>query len=422
MTPMKNMRTNRRQALAAGLSALGGAALLPRGVAAQPLLGSFDESIDLGDRILVLVRMYGGNDGLNTICPFEDDTYHNARPDLRLKPEEVLRIDDQRGFHPELSSLHDLWNSGEMAIVEGVGYPKPVLSHFKSFDIWDSASRTGVSPDGDGWIGRLRRLAWGGDRRSEVVMHVGSHVPHSIYSKTHPALTFEAAESYVWVGDPNARKAYLEGGEQAPEKLPKGRGQDDVLARLRGTLKAAQTTSPRIIQAVSEYQPTIAYPRGDEFAQNMKVIAALINRGFDTRVYSVSIGNYDQHGPQRKAHDPLLRSLDLGVSCLLRDLRETSFGKKVLVVAFSEFGRRVEQNASSGTDHGAAGPMFLFGQPVNGGLYGQMPSTTDLDADGNLKYSTDFRSVYTTVAEDWFGVNGEALIGQAWPKLPLLNA
>ena len=209
---------------------------------------------------------------------------------------------------------------------------------------------------------------------------------------------------------------------QAPAELPEGAGQEDVLARLRGTLKAAQTTSPRIIQAVSDYRPTIDYPQGDDFAQNMKVVAALINKGFDTRVYSVSIGNFDQHGPQRKSHDPLLRSLDRGVSCLLDDLRSTSFGSKVLVVAFSEFGRRVAQNASTGTDHGAAGPMFLFGQPVQGGVYGRRPSTTDLDADGNLKYSTDFRSVYATVAEDWFGVDGERLIGEAWPKLPLLNA
>ena len=139
MSTMSNLRTNRRQALATGLSVLGGAALLPRGLNAMPLPGGFDESTDLGDRILVLVRMYGGNDGLNTVCPFEDDAYHNARPDIRLKPEEVLAIDEQRGLHPEMSNLHRLWNDGEVAIVEGVGYPKPVLSHFKSFDIWDNS-------------------------------------------------------------------------------------------------------------------------------------------------------------------------------------------------------------------------------------------------------------------------------------------
>ena len=422
---MKYTPIDRRQVLLSGLSWMGAAALLPHSASAarralQETLATAGAA-DLGDRILVVVQMYGGNDGLNTVVPFENDVYHNQRPAIRLAPDELLKIDELRGFHPKLANLFNLWKQGEVAIVEGCGYPDPVLSHFKSFDIWNHASRTGTSPDGDGWLGRLRRLAWGADRRSELVMHVGGHVPSSIHSTTHPAVTFETPESYVWVGDERAREAYRGSGGDPSIQPPAGEDRAAVLARLRGTLNAAQATSPRILKAVAEYQPQVAYPAEDTFAQDLKVVAALIRAGFDTRIYSVSIGNFDQHGPQRRAHDPLLESLDRGVSCLLEDLRGTAAGEKTVVLAFSEFGRRVEENASGGTDHGAAGPMFVFGQPVRGGLYGQHPSLTDLDENGNLVHTTDFRSVYATLAEQWLGVPQAELLGESFPLLPLLE-
>lgn len=428
---MDDWRPNRRRALAAGLSMLGGAALFPDRLGAAPLsrAGAAPVALgrpDLGRRILVHVTLYGGNDGLNTVCPYEDDAYHRARPDLGLAPGEVLPIEgaggERRGLHPALVGLRAAWDRGELAIVEGVGYPRPVLSHTRSFEIWNHASRSGATPDGDGWIGRLRRLVWSGDSRPELALHVGSHVSGALSSRTHPALMVESAERFVWLGDPSARAVFRAAADRAPAALPTGSDRAAVLARLRGTLRAAQAASPRILQIVEQYRPRAEPPAADPFGRDLATVAALIRAGFDARVYSVSIGNFDHHGPQRRAHETLLGRLDRGVAFLLDELRGTPFADDVLVVAHSEFGRRVEQNASGGTDHGTAGPMLLVGPSVRGGLHGRAPSLVDLDADGNLKYTTDFRSVVATLAEDWYGIDGATLIGEAWPKLPLLGA
>jgi uncharacterized protein (DUF1501 family) len=370
--------------------------------------------VDPGDRTLVLVELYGGNDGLSTIVPKTDDAYYKNRPTTFIPATDTLPLDDYRGFNPLNTSLRELWDRGECAIVEGVGYPKPVYSHFKSFEIWHTAREAGHA-SGDGWIGRLRDVAWASDPRNELVVHVGSHVPYSIRSRARPLVAFQSPENFTWVGNARDQSAYSKAAESSMEE----RG--STLESLRETLRDAQSNSPRILAAAQSYKPRAEY-RPDEFGNSLRVIASLIQSGFGSRVYSVALGNFDTHGPEQVAkHAELTASWDGGIGAFLSDLRGTPAGEKTLVVCFSEFGRRVEENFSRGTDHGAAGPMFLLGPMVRGGLYGKHPSITDLDQDGNLKFNTDFRRVYGSILERWFGMEQERVLPARYEPLPVFR-
>lgn len=373
---------------------------------------------DAAERILVLVELFGGNDGLNTVVPYADDLYRKARPRGALKPDEVLKLDELRGLHPNLVKLRRYYDGGHMAIVQGVGYPKPVYSHFKSFEIWHTAREEGRG-SGDGWIGRLRAGAWKDDPRPELVVHVGGTMPYSLYSSTHPVVAFTAPERFVWAGDRLAEQAY-EASARLPEAESSPRkGREQVLARLQRVLEDAQATSPRVLQATLEYRPSVAYP-DDAFGRSLRSIAGMIDANLGGRVYSVQLGNFDTHATQRGPHSELLAQLDGGLSAFLEDVGSRPRGKNVLVFAFSEFGRRVSENYSGGTDHGAAGPAFLFGAPVKGGIHGAQPSLEKLDQDENLVYATDFRSLYATVLGDWLRVDPDQVLPAQYPRLPVL--
>ena len=410
---------DRRGVLQSGLALMGGAAMLPVACATGAGARTREGSSLAGAKRLVLVELFGGNDGLETVIPYEEDIYHNNRPTTRIPKKEVLPIDDYRGFHPAMPNLRRAWDEGRMAIVEGCGYPVPVLSHFKSFEIWHTCREIGRA-SGDGWVGRLRAEAWGDDDRTETVVHIGSHLPYSLHSSDHAMLAFEAPESYLFIGNERDESAYAEAGKPGMDRETSG-GAGRVLERLRRKLRDAQETSPRVIEAARRYEPRVEYPR-DELGRSMRVVAAMIEAGFDTSVFSVALGNFDTHGPAQKVkHRELLASWDGAVSAFLADIAGTQTEEDTIVLAYSEFGRRLAENASNGTDHGAAGPMFLFGKPVEGGLYGAHPSLTDLDSDGNLKHNTDFRSVIGTVVQDWFGVEQAAVLPREFPPLPLLR-
>ncbi|MDP6540226.1 MAG: DUF1501 domain-containing protein [Planctomycetota bacterium] len=409
---------DRRNVLRSGLTLMGGAAMLPVARAAGGAGPAGWRPSHAGAKRLVLIELFGGNDGLETVIPFDEDEYHRNRPTTRISKKEVLPIDDYRGFHPAMPNLRGLYDDGRMAIVEGCGYPVPVLSHFKSFEIWHTCREVGRA-SGDGWVGRLRAAAWGDDDRTETVVHVGSHLPYSLHSTDHAMLAFETPESYLFIGNERDESAYAEAARRGMDA--KESGADRVLERLRRKLRDAQATSPRVIAAARGYEPRVEYPK-DELGNSMRVVASMIDAGFDTRVFSVSLGNFDTHGPAQKVkHRELLASWDGAVSAFLADIAGTEAENDTLVLAYSEFGRRVAENASNGTDHGAAGPMFLFGKPVEGGLYGAHPSLTDLDGDGNLRHNTDFRSVIATVVEDWFGVEQTAVLPREYAKLSLVH-
>lgn len=410
----------RRELLTGGL-ALGGLALFPElarsNVRLSLAFGAPED--DTAPRTLVLLQLSGGNDGLSTVVPYADDAYGRHRNATRIGAGEVLELDEHRGLHPELKALHRIYSDGGLAIVEGAGYPQPIRSHFQSMEVWHTARAEGRG-SGEGWVGRLATAAWKEAQAPELVVHVGASTPYSLYSAAHPALTFQTPASYKWVASESGdgemyRRA---AGSQAQPRTPTGA--DRLLGELRGVLSDAQESSQRIRRAAAAYRPRKEYP-DDEFGQALRIVAALIDARIGTRVLSLELGGFDSHNDQRRQHDGLMRRLDAGLGAFLQDLRGTPAGEQTIVLAFSEFGRRLQENVSRGTDHGVAGPMFVAGGGVRGGLYGKPPSLTELDA-GDLVHTTDFRSVYATVIERWFATRHEAVLGARYPLLDFLGA
>lgn len=409
---------DRRQLLTAGLSVLGGMAVLRAQARAGVRLWmpSAADFAGTPPRTLVLVQLTGGNDGLSTLVPFGDDIYNRERNATRIEGKDVHRLGDYCGLHPALGGLRGIFDRGELAVVQGAGYPDPIRSHFKSMDVWHTASSRGRS-SGEGWIGKLCDAAWTADHTAELVVHVGGLAPYSVYSTTHPAVSFEAPASYKWVAssEEDAQAYKRVGGSDAPAK-----GSETVLARLRGVLTDAVASSMRVRRAVAEYVPRKEYPDQD-LARNLRVAAALIQAQIGTRVISLELDGFDTHDNQRTRHDALMRQLDAGLTAFLDDMRGTTAGDETLVVVFSEFGRRLKENGSRGTDHGVAAPMFVAGTRVAGGLIGRYPSLDQLD-EGDLVHTADFRSVYGTVVERWFGADQARVLGAKYPLLPFVKA
>lgn len=421
---------DRRALLTAGFG-LGGFALLGgRGQARVRLWGSSEGDEGGGPgRVLVLVQLTGGNDGLSTIVPFGDDAYGRARTATRIPADDVLKIDDYRGLHPALKGLKRHYDAGRVAIVEGCGYPQPTRSHFKSYEVWHTASDRGRA-SGPGWIGRLAEAAWARDETPELVVHVGGTAPYSVFSSAHPPVIFQTPQSYRWVSpESDDLQAYRRAAEEDAIRLAEARkmksraktprtGSEAAIERLRGVLADANDSSSRIRRAAVAYQPGANYP-ADELGESLRVVASLLDARVGSRVVSVELGGFDSHNDQRAQHDGRMRILDGALTAFLDDLKGRSVEDDVLVVVFSEFGRRVQENGSRGTDHGTAAPMLVLGSKVKGGLHGRHPSLTELDA-GDLVHTTDFRSVYATAVERWFGADSTRVLGARYPLLGIV--
>ena len=408
--PTDSPRPDRRRVLLGGVAAVGGFALLGhRPAAAARLLSSSFEQDDEGST-LVVVQLAGGNDGLNTIVPYSDDLYHGARNVLRVPAGDVLKIDDYRGFNPLLPGLRDLWERGELAIVEGAGYPTPNRSHFASFDIWHAADLRGKA-GGYGWLARLAsELRRGDESDVNLAVHVGDRMPYSLYAPEAGGVCFRDPDHYKWNRHESAICDTVE---------ETGTGAAERMSRLRNTFLNARESSSAIREAVAKYQPRVEYP-DSQLSYSLAVCAALIQRRVGSRILSVELTGFDTHATQGPRHDYLLTEWNGAVSAFLDDLRGTPAGERTSVLMFSEFGRRVAENASAGTDHGTAGPMFVAGSAVRGGLYGEHPSLEPDQLDeGDLVFNTDFRSVYATLIQDWMKRDAEALLGAKYPALPL---
>jgi uncharacterized protein (DUF1501 family) len=397
---------DRRRFLIGGATLVGGLALAPRASARVRVLGSARPGE--GKRNIVLLQLSGGNDALSMVVPYGDDAYHRARDTIRVAAADVLRIDDYVGLHPELKSLRALYDQGDLAIVEGCGYPDPVRSHFKSMEIWHTANHTGRH-SGGGWIGRMAETVWRDDPTVELVVHVGSTAPYSLYSTIRPPIAFTTPTGYRWAGATDGDvDAYRDAAEPAP-------ADGSVVARLRSLMLDADRSSRRIRRAAATYRPRVDYP-DDDLAASLRAVAAMMDSNLGARVYSVETGGFDTHENQRGKHDQLMRRLDDCLGAFFADLHGRSCAGDTLMVVFSEFGRRLKENGSKGTDHGVAAPMLVLGPSVKGGLYGRHPSLTKLD-DGDLIHTTDFRSVYGTVIERWFGEDAQAVLGREYPTL-----
>ncbi len=371
-------------------------------------------------RILVVVQLSGGNDGLNTVIPHGDDNYYRRRSSLALDRKAILRIDDYLGLHPNLRPLMDMLQKGRLAIVQGVGYPNPNRSHFRSMDIWHSAQPERSSP-GSGWIGRyFDNTCSGAD--PHVGVCIDDQVPLAMQGQRITPLSFERPEFYRYNGPDRARYEQLIQPRMLSDAPGAARGADAAsqLDFLERTALDAQLSSDQILRVTRGHSPAVAYPAG-QFGNALRTVAAMIRGGLPTRVYYVSLGGFDTHANQRGRHDQLMQQLASGVSAFWADMAAQKNDQRVLMMTFSEFGRRVEQNASGGTDHGAAAPMLLMGPAVQQGILGRHPSLTDLDQ-GDLKFSIDFRSVYATVLQNWLQTPSKPILGQQFSLLPVIRA
>ena len=396
MTSMRPIdpRPTRRDLLARGVGLASAVALAPGALGRGRAPG----------RSLVLLQLSGGNDALSTVVPYADDVYRSSRRATRHDADSLLRLDDTRALHGELMNLLARWERGQVAIVEGIGYPSMRRSHFAALDVWHAADERGRAV-GEGWIGRLAAAAWADEDRTDLVVHIGGEAPYSLYSTRFPAVALTSPTSYRWFGSTPEALPEAEGGHE-PDR--EGSGRDAVLARLRGRLVDARESSRAVRTAALAHRSRVDYPR-DELGAVLHDVAALIHGGLGARVYSVAVSGFDTHAGQRGTHDGLMRTLDSGLGAFLADLDDCEAGREAVVLVFSEFGRRVAENSSGGTDHGKAGVAFAIGRGVRGGFFGAPPSLAELDS-GDLAPTTDFRSLYAAVVESWFGADPTRVI------------
>ncbi len=393
--------------------------------------------------ILVVLQLAGGNDGLNTVIPFADDEYHRARPALGLKADEVLKLDDRFGLHPALAGFKTLFDEGQLGIVQAVGYPNPNRSHFRSTDIWMTAT------DSDrfsnlGWLGRYFDHACAGADPT-VGIAIRRQLPLAFAAKKPTGVALENPEAYRFADRDQPEADEMAGSgkfyrqmneafdDTALEDAANSGSTIDLadgtaapatgspLDFLERTSLDAQVSSDQIRSVTARVRNQVTYP-SSKLANDLKLVARLIAGGLSTRVYYVSQGGYDTHTNQAATHRRLLGELGEAVASFMADLAALKQNERVLLLTFSEFGRRVAENGSGGTDHGAAAPLFVVGSKIKAGLHGPSPSLAPSALlNGDIRFQTDFRSVYTGVLSDWLKTPADKVLGRKFTPVPLLG-
>jgi uncharacterized protein (DUF1501 family) len=389
--------------------------------------------------ILVVLQMAGGNDGLNTVIPYLNDYYHNARPKIGLTEDKILKLNGEIGFHGAMTGFKTLYDSGNLAVVQGVGYPNPNRSHFRSTEIWQTASDSD-KVEKYGWLGRYFDSACAGaDPTVGVVL--GRQLPESFFAKTPKGICFDNPQNYRFLSPEHPKPGQTDMTEAAYEKLNETEmvSSDDNSGASIGSLPAgmpmqggkavdfiertamdAQISSDEVRGIAARVQNQATYPNS-AFANSLKLVAKLIGGGLPTRIYYVSQGGYDTHTNQIATQQRLLGDLGDSLKAFVDDLKAQGNLQRVLVMTFSEFGRRVNENANGGTDHGAAAPMFIVGNKVKAGLLGRYPSLAPQDLfQGDIKYNVDFRSVYAGVLEKWLKTKSAPILGKQFEPLPVV--
>jgi uncharacterized protein (DUF1501 family) len=400
---------NRRKFLIASAGA-GAVGLLSGTVAISLpdlLRAAVDRPLAAGSGILVLVTLYGGNDGINTVIPYADNAYHDSRPELAYAPADVLHLDDRLGLNPACKGMAQMWNNHTLAIVRGVSYPNPDHSHFRSMDIWQTASPT--EPVSTGWIGRW--LDATGDDPLRAV-NIGAVLPPMAVGEKATAAALSATGTAKASDQFTPTMAAL--GAEDLHDTP-------AMAAVTAAYRATRTTDSTFARFSAEKDATSANGGKNSLASQLSIVAKCIKAGVPTRVYMVQLGGFDTHANERGTQQRLLQSLDEALTSFVREIATDKYGKSAVVLAYSEFGRRVAANASQGTDHGTAGPVFLAGAPVKGGFYGDEPSLTDLD-NGDLKATTDFRDIYHEVLSRTLGADPTPAVGTGRRDLGVLSA
>lgn len=385
--------------------------------------------------ILVVLQMAGGNDGLNTLVPYTDQDYYQARPTLAKKPKDLIRLNDEIGLNRNLGTLGGLYDEGELAIVQGVGYPNPNRSHFVSTSIWETADPNNRS--NTGWLGRyFDNQCEGSDPMVGVSLRKTQ--PESFGAERNSGISLSAPELYRWIhgGDQLEAAEQVFAGLNAPgmgEMNDAAAGDsikevgamggivgEDNASYLERVALSAQVSSDEVVKLARKHNSKTSYP-STQLGQSLGLVGRMIAGGMPTRVYYVNHGGFDTHRQQEGRHDQLLSQMDAALKSFFADLKAQGNYKRVTVMTFSEFGRRVSENASGGTDHGQGSCLFVAGGGVKGGLYGEYPSLTDLSK-GDLKFTTDFRKVYATLLDDWLKTDSQKILGKKFGGLGFMES
>jgi uncharacterized protein (DUF1501 family) len=367
------------------------------------------------DTILVVVQLTGGNDGLNTVVPFKDPLYAKYRPTLKLPENQLRKVNDEIGLHPSMTGLAELLQDGAVCIVQGVGYPNPSQSHFRSMDIWHAASTK--EQLSEGWLGKaLHKLpqshafhvAMPNEPNWLALQGAPFKVP-ALTSLEDLQLRLPAATG----ADQRAQREIIESAVKRPADNP-------LLGFVQQTALNTLENTRRLREIGRNYQPKVPYPQTG-LGNRLRLVAQLIEANLGARIYYVSLDGFDTHAAQANTHANLLAELSNAITAFFRDMSARGHRDRILIMTFSEFGRRVQENGSRGTDHGTAAPMFLIGGRVKPGLVGEHPSLEKLEF-GNLKHHTDFRQVYAAVLEKWLGIPSAGILDGRFQPLDVIRS
>jgi uncharacterized protein (DUF1501 family) len=386
------------------------------------------------DSILVVLQLAGGNDGMNMVIPYGDDAYYKARPVIGIPKGQVIPVTDYVGLNPKLTGLKGLYDQGNLSILQGVGYPNPNRSHFRSTEIWQTASDADVT-EPYGWLGRyFDSCCQGAD--PTVGVAIGNQVPQSFAAAEPTGVSFSQPEQYRWLngdktGDSEAVYRQMNEPIMDPAQLDENDGgsvdsisgasaptKESTLEFLQRVALDAQMSSDKILEIAKKYPASVSYPR-TSLGDSLSLVGRMVAGGLATRVYYVSQGGYDTHVNEMPTHTRLMGELNDALVAFAQDMKAQGNFNRVMLMTFSEFGRRVTQNASNGTDHGAAAPMFIMGGGIKAGLFGNYPSLSTLNA-GDLAYNVDFRSVYATILDRWLRAPSKEVLGRQFPLVGLV--
>lgn len=380
--------------------------------------------------ILVVLQLTGGNDILNTVVPYGDPLYYDNRRTVRITEEEVLPIDNHFGFNPAMKAIKPFWDDGKMAIISGIGYPNPNYSHFRSMDIWYTCEPDKIATDG--WLGKAVRDI---DPKAENILtavNFGRGLPRALSLSGVPVASVAQLDSYGLLTSLSSvpqRQSALEvfscmyddgwNDQGAPPPPDPREPIGEVLRYMGQTGLDAQKGADVLRTALDKYESTVVYPN-NPVAQSLKGIAQVKLADFGTRVFYTSHGSFDTHASQLPTHAKLLTEVSDGVAAFFDDLRAHNAADDVIMLIWSEFGRRVKDNGA-GTDHGAGSVAFVLGDRVKGGMYGEYPSLKSSDLTlGNLKYNVDFRSAYASILEQWMRIEAAPIVNGSFEQFSLV--
>jgi uncharacterized protein (DUF1501 family) len=370
------------------------------------------------NRTLVVVQLSGGNDGINTLVPYSQQAYYAARPTLALNKSDVLQLNGDVALHPGMTALQSLYKDNHVAVVQGAGYPNPNRSHYESMTIWQTAS-----PDEStqtGWLGRYLDSARSVDSSVNAV-NLDALLSPAVIGQKERAMAIENLQSFKIMPLPSGQgQSTDEATIRALDSIQCSSCQEynNLVSAMMESGLDAMTASDIVQQAASNYQTSVDYPKND-FSNRMKLAAQVVSSSLKPTVVYLQIGGFDTHANQKNTQANLLKTVSDGISAFYQDMDSKGKANDTLIMTFSEFGRRVHENGSLGTDHGTAEPMFLIGGRVTGGLYGEYPSLSNLDSNSDLIHTVDFRQVYASVLQDWLGTDPSQVLSSQFEKLKM---